>query len=152
MHVIKVPLSLPEDAELADEEREAERILERAREVGEEYENVRVEKLDVRGREIGPKIVQVARDLGVEAIVMGGEPPSKIRGGAIFGGVGGTKPPEVGAATEYVLKKSPCRVLLTAPPASVSEGEQAEEEDDGADLSNDGARNVGGEENDSGAG
>jgi hypothetical protein len=24
----------------------------------------------------------------------------------------------VGAATEYVLKKAPCRVLLTAPPAT----------------------------------
>jgi APA family basic amino acid/polyamine antiporter len=119
MHVIKVPLSLPEDAPLREEEAEAERILERAREVGEEYENVRVTKLDVRGREIGPKIVQVARDLGVEAIVLGGEPPSKTRGGAIFGGIGGTKPPEVGRATEYVLKKSPCRVLLTAPPESV---------------------------------
>ena len=135
MHVIKVPLSLPEDAPLREEEAEAERILERAREVGEEYENVRVKKLDVRGREIGPKIVQVARDLGVEAIVMGGEPPSKIRGGAIFGGIGGTRPPEVGAATEYVLKKSPCRVLLTAPPESVTMDtgeESAEAGDDGA--------------------
>jgi len=130
MHVIKVPLSLPEDAPLREEEAEAERILERAREVGEEYENVRVTKLDVRGREIGPKIVQVARDLEVEAIVMGGEPPSKTRGGAIFGGIGGTRPPEVGAATEYVLKKSPCRVLLTAPPESVG-GDEAEEEPEG---------------------
>ncbi len=57
-------------------------------------------------------------DLGVEAIVMGGEPPSKIRGGAIFGGIGAARPPEVGAATEYVLKRAPCRVLLTAPPES----------------------------------
>ncbi len=134
MHVIKVPLSLPEDAQLPDEEARAERILERAREVGDEYENVRVRKLYVRGREVGPKIVQVARDLGVEAIVMGGEPPSKIRGGAIFGGIGGTKPPEVGAATEYVLKKSPCRVLLTAPPESVVE----DEGDDGDEEAGDG--------------
>jgi APA family basic amino acid/polyamine antiporter len=131
MHVIKVPLTLPEDAPLREEEAEAERILERARVVGEEYENVRVTKLDVRGREIGETIVQVARDLGVEAIVMGGEPPSKIRGGAIFGGIGGTKPPEVGAATEYVLKKSPCRVLLTAPPESVGEDEDEGQADEG---------------------
>ena len=151
MHVIRVPLSLPEDADLADEEREAERILERAREVGEEYENVRVQKLDVRGREIGPKIVQVARELGVEAIVMGGEPPSKIRGGAIFGGVGGTKPPEVGAATEYVLKKSPCRVLLTAPPASAIEEVEAEGEEDAVELGEDGAGAEGGRKDDSGS-
>ncbi len=135
MHVIKVPLSLPEDAPLREEERRAEQILERAREVGEEYENVQVKKLDVRGREVGPKIVQVARELGVEAIVMGGEPPSKVRGGAIFGGVGGTKPPEIGAATEYVLKKSPCRVLLTAPPESALK----QEADEGAAEAGDGA-------------
>jgi APA family basic amino acid/polyamine antiporter len=153
MHVIKVPLSLPEDASLAEQEREAERILERAREVGEEYENVRVKKLDVRGREVGPKIVQVARDLGVEAIVMGGEPPSKVRGGAIFGGVGGTKPPEVGAATEYVLKKSPCRVLLTAPPASTeAEEEDGEAEGEGVDPSGDAVGNGGGRGDDSGTG
>jgi APA family basic amino acid/polyamine antiporter len=132
MHVIKVPLSLPEDAPLRDEEARAERILERAREVGEEYENVRVRKLDVRGREVGPKIVEVARELGVEAIVLGGEPPSKVRGGAIFGGIGGAKPPEVGAATEYVLKKSPCRVLLTAPPESAAPPEDDDNEPEDA--------------------
>ena len=47
---------------------------------------------------------------------MGGEPPSRVRGGAVLGGVGGSRPPEVGEVTEYVLKKAPCRVLLTAPP------------------------------------
>ena len=46
----------------------------------------------------------------------GGEPPTKIRGGGKFGGIGAAKPAEIGAATEYVLKKAPCRVLLTAPP------------------------------------
>jgi APA family basic amino acid/polyamine antiporter len=30
--------------------------------------------------------------------------------------IGAAKPAEIGAATEYVLKKAPCRVLLTAPP------------------------------------
>jgi basic amino acid/polyamine antiporter, APA family len=49
-------------------------------------------------------------------IVMGAEPPTKIRGGAVLGGIGAARPAEVGAVTEYVLKKAPCRVLLTAPP------------------------------------
>jgi hypothetical protein len=57
---------------------------------------------------------------------MGGEPPSRIRGGSVLGGIGGARPDEVGAATEYVLKKAPCRVLLTAPP------EPAEVQSDGA--------------------
>ena len=34
----------------------------------------------------------------------------------MLGGIGAAKPAEIGAATEYVLKKAPCRVLLTAPP------------------------------------
>ena len=34
----------------------------------------------------------------------------------MLGGIGAPKPAEIGAATEYVLKKAPCRVLLTAPP------------------------------------
>ena len=48
--------------------------------------------------------------------MIGGEPPTKIKGGAKLGGIGAAKPAEIGAATEYVLKKAPCRVLLTAPP------------------------------------
>jgi len=52
----------------------------------------------------------------VELIVMGGEPPTRVRGGAVLGGVGGSRPPEIGSVTEYVLRKAPCRVLLTAPP------------------------------------
>ena len=48
--------------------------------------------------------------------MVGGEPPSRIRGGAMLGGIGAARPAEIGAATEYVLKKAPCRVLLTAPP------------------------------------
>ena len=47
---------------------------------------------------------------------MGGEPPSRVRGGAILGGIGAARPEEIGRVTEYVLKKAPCRVLLTAPP------------------------------------
>ena len=66
----------------------------------------------VRAREVGAGIVEAARRSGAEAIVVGAEPPSKIRGGAMLGGIGAAKPAEIGAATEYVLKKAPCRVLL----------------------------------------
>jgi APA family basic amino acid/polyamine antiporter len=52
----------------------------------------------------------------VEVIVMGSEPPSRIKGGAVLGGLGGSRPAEVGDVTEYVLKKAPCPVLVTAPP------------------------------------
>ena len=65
---------------------------------------------------VGAGILEAARRSGAEAIVIGGEPPTKIRGGAMIGGIGAAKPAEIGAATEYVLMKAPCRVLLTAPP------------------------------------
>ena len=117
VYVIEVPLTLPLDAPLPPErEAEAQRALDRAREVGEEYEDVGVSTEVIRARKVGAGILEAARRSGAEAIVIGGEPPTKIRGGAMIGGIGAAKPAEIGAATEYVLKKAPCRVLLTAPP------------------------------------
>jgi basic amino acid/polyamine antiporter, APA family len=117
VYVIEVPLSLPLDAELPpDREQQARRALERAREVGEEYEDVEVSTEVIRARRTGAGIVEAARRANSEAIIIGGEPPTKIRGGGRLGGIGAAKPAEIGAATEYVLKKAPCRVLLTAPP------------------------------------
>ena len=117
VYVIEVPLTLPLDAVLPPErEAQAQRALSRARDIGEEYEDVEVATEVVRARKTGAGIVEAARRSGAEAIVIGGEPPTKIRGGGRFGGIGAAKPKEIGAATEYVLKKAPCRVLLTAPP------------------------------------
>ena len=122
IYVIEVPLTLPLDAPLPPErEAEAQRALARAREVGEEYEDVGVTTEVIRARKVGAGIIEAARRGGAEAIVIGGEPPTKIRGGATIGGIGAAKPAEIGAATEYVLKKAPCRVLLTAPPESAPE-------------------------------
>ncbi len=122
VYVIEVPLTLPLDAELPPGiEAEAERALKRAGDVGEEYADVNVNAEVVRARGVGPGIVEAARHYGSEAIVIGGEPPTKIKGGARLGGIGAAKPAEIGAATEYVLKKAPCRVLLTAPPEATPE-------------------------------
>jgi APA family basic amino acid/polyamine antiporter len=130
--VAEIPLKLPLDAKLDPALRKkAERALERAREVGEEYDSVEVETSLVPARSAGAGIVEMARRTGAEAIVMGGEPPSKIRGGAVIGGIGGEAIPEVGAATEYVLKKAPCEVLLTAPPAQDAEAPQGPAQGDG---------------------
>ncbi len=121
VYVLDVPLTLPIDAELPPQrEQEALLAIERAREVAEEYEGVRVTASVTRARDVGAGIVEAAHRGGVEAIVVGAEPPSKIRGGATLGGIGAAKPAEIGAATEYVLKKATCQVLLTAPPASAS--------------------------------
>ena len=117
VYVVEVPLAESLDAELPPERgAEARRALERARDVAEEYEDVAVSTETIRARDVGAGIVEAARRSGAEAIVIGGEPPTKIRGGATLGGIGASKPAEIGAATEYVLKKATCQVLLTAPP------------------------------------
>jgi len=118
IYVMDLPLTVPLDAPPPRKRvEEAEAALQRAKEVGEEYDSVEVETSMIPARTVGAGIVEEARRRGVEVIVMGGEPPSRVKGGAVLGGVGGSRPPEVGEVTEYVLKKAPCPVLVTAPPA-----------------------------------
>jgi APA family basic amino acid/polyamine antiporter len=115
--VFEVPLALPMDAPLPEAQiRRARDALARAKAVGEEYEGVEVATAIVRARRAGEAIVHEARRRGVEAIVLAAEEPSRVRGGALLGGVG---PLEnyVGEITKYVIRKSPVRVILTAPPA-----------------------------------
>jgi basic amino acid/polyamine antiporter, APA family len=116
LYVIELPLSVPLDAPPPPAElRAGEAALERAREIAEEYESLEVGTSMIRARSVGSGVVSEARRRGVEAIVMGAEPPTRIRGGAILGGIGGARPEAIGPVTEYVLRKSPCPVLLTAP-------------------------------------
>ena len=116
VYVIDLPLTVPLDAPPPAQRMEvANRALARAQEVGEEYETVEVATSVVRARTIGAGIVAAARERDIDVIVMGAEPATRIRGGAVLGGVGGSRPAEIGPVTEYVLRKAPCRVLLTAP-------------------------------------
>jgi APA family basic amino acid/polyamine antiporter len=116
--VIEVPLSLPLDARLPDAQiKRARAALARAKAVGEEYEGVTVATAMVRARRAGEAIVSEAARRGVELIVLAAEEPSRIRGGARLGGTGGPLDNFVGDATKYVVRKSPCRVILTAPPS-----------------------------------
>ena len=122
IYVMALPLTVPLDAPPPPNQVEvANRALERAKEVAEEYEAVEVATDVVLARNVGVGIVQEARRRRPEVIVMGSEPPTRVRGGAILGGIGAARPPEIGEVTEYVLRKAPCRVLLTAPP----EGDEA---------------------------
>jgi APA family basic amino acid/polyamine antiporter len=114
--ILQVPMALPLDAALPEERiKTARKALARAKAVGEDYEDVRVETATVRSRRIGHAIVEEARRRGVEVIVLAAEGPSRIRGGALLGGVGGPTEDYVGDVTKYVLAKAPCRVVLTAP-------------------------------------
>ncbi len=107
IYVVDLPLTVPlSSPPPPDRVRVANLALKRAGEVGEEYETVEVNLSVVRARSIYRK---------AEMIVMGSEPPTRIRGGAILGGVGGARPTEIGPITENVRRKAPCRVLITAP-------------------------------------
>jgi basic amino acid/polyamine antiporter, APA family len=118
LYVFEIPMSLPIDARVPEDRvREAKRVLARAKAVGEEYAGVEVATAMVRGRSVGQAIVSEAKRRGVEAIVLGAEEPSRLRGGAILGGRGRVRDRFVGETTRYVVEKAPCKVILTAPPA-----------------------------------
>jgi APA family basic amino acid/polyamine antiporter len=119
--IFEVPMALPLDARLPEAQlQRAREALGRAKAVGEEYEGVEVATATVRARRAGQAIVDEAGRRGVEAIVLAAEPPSRVRGGARLGGTGGPLDDFVGDVTKYVLRKAPCRVILTAPAAEPS--------------------------------
>jgi APA family basic amino acid/polyamine antiporter len=116
--IFVIPMSLPLDARLPEAQIKAARqALARAKAVGEEYAGVQVATATVRTRRAGLAIVDEARRRGVEAIVLGAEEPSVIRGGARLGGRGPRLENFVGDVTKYVINKAPCRVIVTAPAA-----------------------------------
>ena len=117
LYLIEVPMSKDLHGELdPDIERMAMLSSERAQEIADEYEDVQVGVEIIRTRKIGSGIVDAARRWHADAIVLGAEPPSSIKGGWMLGGIGDSRPEEIGPITAYVLKRAPCRVLLTAPP------------------------------------
>jgi APA family basic amino acid/polyamine antiporter len=121
--VFEVPMALPIDARLPDEQlKRARAALARAKAVGEEYQGVEVATATVRARSTGQAVVDEARRRGVEAIVLGAEEPTRIRGGALLGGRAGPRDNFIGEVTKYVVTKAPCPVILTAPPADGSRG------------------------------
>lgn len=118
LYVFEMPMSVPIDARVAPDKVAAGRkALARAKEVGEEYEGVEVATATVRGRSAGAAIVSEAKRRGVEAIVLAAEPPSRTRGGAMFGGKASAEDRFAGDTTRYVVEKAPCKVILTAAPA-----------------------------------
>ncbi len=116
--IFEMPMSLPLDARLPDAQvKQARQALARAKAVGEEYAGVQVATATIRARRAGQAILEEARRRGVEAIVLGAEEPSRIRGGSRFGGRGGPLENFVGDVTKHVVSKARCRVIVTAPAA-----------------------------------
>ncbi|MEA2459143.1 MAG: basic amino acid/polyamine antiporter, family [Thermoleophilaceae bacterium] len=129
LFVVEVPMSLPLDARVPDEQiTRAKAAVRRAKEVGEEYEGVVVATAMVRARSVGAAIVSEAKRRGVEAIVLAAEAPTRTRGGALLGGRSGPRDRSVGEITRYVVEKAPCRVILTAAPSAENGAAAADRE------------------------
>ena len=112
LHVIRVPMELPLDAELLDEEERAEASLAEAKMLGADH-GVAVDGRTVRARSIGQAIVQEAQDSGADLIVLGSAPRWR-RQSRFFS-----------PTVDYVLKKAPSEVLIVAFPQGVLEGDGA---------------------------
>jgi nucleotide-binding universal stress UspA family protein len=108
LHVIKVPLELPLDAPLEEEEKRAIESIEEAKALGADH-GVEVHGQIVRARSIGDAIVKAAEQTGADLIVLGSAPRWR-RQSRFFS-----------PTVDYVLKKAPCEVLVVAFPQGVLE-------------------------------
>jgi nucleotide-binding universal stress UspA family protein len=110
LHVIRVPLDLPLDAELIDAEEQAEASLAEARLIAAE-QGIPIEVRILRSRAIGETVVKEATEHDVDLIVMGSSP--RWRRQARF----------FSPTVEFVLRKAPCEVMVIAYPQGVLEEE-----------------------------
>jgi APA family basic amino acid/polyamine antiporter len=108
LHVIRVPLDKPLDAELVDEEERAAASLAEAAVLGDDN-GVKVEGRSMRARAIGEAIVQAAEETGADLIVVGSSPRWR-RQSRFFS-----------PTVDYVLRKAPAEVLVVAFPQGVLE-------------------------------
>ena len=108
VHVIRVPLDQPLDAELLDEEERAAASLAEAAVLGADH-GVKVEGHSIRARSIGEAIVQAAEESGADLIVLGSSPRWR-RQSRFFS-----------PTVDYVLRKAPAEVLVVAFPQGVLE-------------------------------
>ena len=110
LHVIRVPMELPLDAEMIDAEERAEASLAEAKLLAAEH-GVEVEGEIVRARSIGEAIVEHAEKVGADLIVLGSAPRWR-RQSRFFS-----------PTVDYVLRRAPCEVMVVAYPQGVLEEE-----------------------------
>jgi APA family basic amino acid/polyamine antiporter len=108
LHVIRVPLDRPIEAELYDQEERAAASLAEAAALGADH-GVTVEGRSIRARSIGEAIVQATEETGADLIVLGSAP--KWRRQSRF----------FSPTVDYVLRKAPAEVLVVAFPQGVLE-------------------------------
>jgi nucleotide-binding universal stress UspA family protein len=112
LHVIRVPLEQPLEGEMVEEQERAEASIAEAKLLGAEYD-VTVEGVTVRARAIGHAIVERAKAVDADLIVLGSAPRWR-RQSRFFS-----------PTVDYVLRRAPCEVLIVAFPQSVMDEELA---------------------------
>jgi len=108
LHVVRIPLDLPLDAEMVDEEERAQASLAEARLIGAEH-GVEVDCNIVRHRSLGEAIVEEASRAGSDLIILGSAPRWR-RQSRFFS-----------PTVDYVLRHAPCEVMVVAYPQGVLE-------------------------------
>jgi len=99
LYVITIKRSLPVDAEIDSEIREAEAILDHIEQIAEE-EDFEVETDLLQSREVGPTLIDEAAERDIDLIVIGFQYKRH------FGQF------SLGNVVPYVLKNAPCPVIL----------------------------------------
>jgi basic amino acid/polyamine antiporter, APA family len=110
LHAIRVPLDLPLDAELLDQEERASASLIDAKLLAAEH-GVQIEGDIVRARAIGEAIVEKAKEIEADLIVMGSAPRWR-RQSRFFS-----------PTVDYVLRRAPSEVMVIAYPQGVLDEE-----------------------------
>ena len=108
IHVTRVPLDLPLDADLPEQDERANASLAEAAQLGADL-GVEVEVRAIRARSIGEAIVHAAEETGADLIVLGSSPRWR-RQSRFFS-----------PTVDYVLRKAPAEVLVVAFPQGVLE-------------------------------
>jgi len=104
LHVVEVPLVTPLDALEEAIDRPGKELLAQAKRAAEKF-SASISSELLRAREAGEAIVGVARDRGVELLVMGHHKPHPhMISEALLGGI-----------VRYVAHHAPCRVIVQIP-------------------------------------
>jgi APA family basic amino acid/polyamine antiporter len=110
LHVIRVPLDLPLEAEMLEQEERASASLIDAKQLAAEH-GVTIDGDIVRARAIGEAVVAKAEEIGADLILMGSAPRWR-RQSRFFS-----------PTVDYVLRRAPCEVMVIAYPQGVLEEE-----------------------------
>ena len=100
LYVIEIPRSLPLDAEIKEEHRKAEEILEKAYDFASSEYGIEIDTDILQSRVAGPAILEEAIEKNIDLILL--EAPIKMRiEERIFG-----------STVDYIFKKANCRVWI----------------------------------------